>query len=67
MSAKYTAAQNRATQKYIKNAYDTISVRVKKGECKIIKDHAKKNGESVNVFVNRAIKETILSDNEKDA
>ena len=27
MGSKYTEAQNKATQKYIKNAYDTITVR----------------------------------------
>lgn len=31
MGAKYTEAQNKATQKYIKNNYETITVRVPKG------------------------------------
>ncbi len=65
MSEKYTEAQNKATQKYIKNAYDTFSVRVRKGEGKKIKAHAAKQGESVNVFINRAIFEMMKIDNEK--
>lgn len=31
MARKYSEAQNKATQKYIKNNYDTITVRVPKG------------------------------------
>ena len=31
MGAKYTPAQNKATQKFIKNSYDTITIRVPKG------------------------------------
>ena len=31
----YSEAQNRATQKYVKNNYDTFVVRVKKGDKKI--------------------------------
>ena len=62
MARKYTQAQNKATQKYIKNAYDTISVRVFKGEKDKIKAHAESLGESVNGFICRAISEAMESD-----
>ena len=61
--ARYSQAQNRATQKYIKNAYDEIKVRMPKGKKDIIKAHAETfdNG-SVNAFINRAIDETMKRD-----
>lgn len=62
MGSKYTDAQNKATQKYIKNAYDTIPIRMYKGEKDIVQEHAKSQGESMNAFINRAIKETMERD-----
>lgn len=38
-----------------KQAYDRISLMVKKGKKTIIQEKAKENGESVNTFINRAI------------
>ena len=55
-------AQQKAVSKYMKENYDEIKVRMPKGQKAIIKDHADKQGESVNSFVNRAIKETIERD-----
>ena len=57
-------AQQKAVNKYMKNNYDELKVRVPKGRKDIIKAHAEKNGESVNGFVNRAINETIQRDGE---
>lgn len=57
-------AQQKAVSKYMKENYDEIKVRMPKGQKAIIKDHADKQGESVNSFVNRAIKETMERDGE---
>lgn len=59
----YTEAQNKATQRYQAKAYDRLPIRVKKGECEIIKAHATKQGESLNAFVIRAIDEAMQRDN----
>ena len=56
---EYTQAQNKATQKYIKNNYDSVMLRMPKGKKEQIKAHAESQGESRNGFVNRAIDETI--------
>lgn len=63
---KYTQAQNKATQKYIKSNYDEIKLRLPKGEKEIVKKHAAKYDESVNGFVKRAIDEAMERDKEKD-
>lgn len=47
----YSKAQNRATQKFIKNNYDEIKIRVPKGRKNIYKDMAKRAGFSLNNFV----------------
>ena len=60
--SKITKAQQKAVQKYVKNNYDKILVTVQKGNKDIIKSHADAHGESVNGFINRAIKETIERD-----
>lgn len=62
MTAKkreYSQAQNKATQKYVKNHYDEIKLRTEKGKKDKIKAFAEKQGESLNSFINRAIDETI--------
>ncbi|MGN0171199.1 MAG: hypothetical protein ACI39E_00275 [Acutalibacteraceae bacterium] len=58
----YSQAQNKATQRYIKNNYDTVVLRIQKGRKAEIKAHADERGESVNGFINRAIDETIERD-----
>ncbi len=58
MSKARTAAQNR----YIAKKYDRINLTVDKGEKLKIAVHAKLHGESVNGFINRAIKETMERD-----
>lgn len=49
--AKYTEAQNRATQKYVKANYDDIKVRVPKGKRDIYKAHAEAQGKSLNQLI----------------
>lgn len=51
MSSKYTEAQNKATQKYIKKAYDSITIRTQKGTKERWKSEATKNGKSLNQFI----------------
>jgi predicted HicB family RNase H-like nuclease len=57
-------AQQKATAKYIKNAYDRIDLKLPKGEKEKIKLHADKKNESVNAFISRAISETIKRETE---
>lgn len=52
-------AQQKAVNKYMANNYDRINLTVDKGRKDIIKAHAESKGESVNGFINRAIKETM--------
>ena len=59
------AAHSRAVTKYMKENYEQISIKYKKGERQPIADHAAKMGESVPQFVKRAIKETMENDNKK--
>ena len=56
-------AQQKATAKYVKQNYDEIKVRVKSGDKEMIKQHADSRGETVNGFINRAIKEAMERDN----
>lgn len=60
-------ANQRAVAKYTKANYDDVKVRVPKGFRDAIKAHAEKHdGGSVNGFIQRAIRETMERDNEKD-
>lgn len=56
----------RAQNKYISKAYDRINLTVPKGDKDIIKAHAEARGEKVNTFIQRAVKETMQRDQEKD-
>lgn len=49
--AKYTEAQNKATQKYIAKAYDQVSLRVPKGKRELYKAHAESKGKSLNQLI----------------
>ena len=60
-------AQQKAVAKYKKNNYDRIELMVNKGEKDTIKAHAEAQGESVNGFINRAIKETMERDKAQEA
>lgn len=52
---KYTQAQNKATQKYIKANYDTITVRVPHGKKEEYKAKADAAGKSLARFIIDAI------------
>jgi hypothetical protein len=51
---------------FIASAYDRVNLTLPKGDKYIIKAHAEARGEKVNTFIQRAIKETIERDNEKN-
>lgn len=50
--------------KYNAKAYDSIMLRVFKGEKEKIKNHAEGRGESINGFITRAISEQMKRDTE---
>ena len=56
-------ANQRAVNKYVKNNYDRINVTLPKGMRDQLKAHAEKQNESVNGFINRAIKTQLNIDN----
>lgn len=51
MGAKYTQAQGKATQKYIKKVYDEFRIRVKKGKKAEYIAKAAKENKSLNQYV----------------
>ena len=53
----------RAKNKYNAKAYDRIALQVYKGERDKLRAHAEARGESLNGFINRAIRETLERDN----
>lgn len=53
MGRTSSAVKNRWNDK----AYDRINLTVPKGQKEVIKEHAEAQGESVNGFINRAIRE----------
>lgn len=55
-------AQQRATNRFIANAYDRINLTIPKGRKEVIQTHAAARGESVNGFIGRAIAETMAHD-----
>ncbi len=59
-------SQTQLSAKYNAKAYEEIKVRVKKGEKEKIKAHAQKQGESVNGFINRSMKNQMESDNNEN-
>lgn len=59
--ADATAYQNR----YIAKTYDRINLTVPKGEKEKIRLHAEAQGEKVNAFIQRAIKETMERDGQE--
>lgn len=66
MSMPLSEARKKANEKYNAKAYDQVKVLVKKGEREQLKAHAEHHGESLNGFINRAIKETIQRDTAKE-
>ena len=55
-------ALKKAIKKYEQEKVDRIMLRVPKGKKEIIHEHATRNGESLNAFLNRAIDTTMLQD-----
>lgn len=53
----------RAKNKYNAKSYDRIALQVYKGERDKLRAHAEARGESLNGFINRAIRETLERDN----
>lgn len=62
---KVSKAQQKAVNKYVKNNYDRINVTFPKGQKEKLREHAKKQNESVNAFIVRSVSETIERDNQK--
>ena len=62
---KNRAAKIRAKTKYTAKTYDQFPVYTPNGKKASLRDHAKKRGESLNGFVNRAIDETVGRDNKE--
>lgn len=61
-----TKAGQRAVNKYMKENYDRVNLTMPKGEKDAVKAHAEARGESVNSFINRAIKEAMERDNAQE-
>lgn len=61
-----TDARRKASAKYLKESVEDVRIRVPKGQKAVIKDHAEKQGESMNAFVIRAIDETMERDDSKE-
>lgn len=55
-------SRRRANNKYNKEKVECLYFRVPIGRKSIIQAHAKKRGESVNAFINRAVNETMERD-----
>ena len=55
-------SRRRANNKYNKEKVENIYLRVPMGRKAIIQEYAKKRGESVNAFINRAVNETMERD-----
>lgn len=53
---------SKVKDRYNAKAYDEIKTRVSKGKKEVIREHATRNGESLNGFINRAIDETMERD-----
>ena len=62
-----STAQQRAVNKYVKNNYDEVKLRMPKGKKDVIQAHAAQQGESVNAYINRAIDEAMQRDDSEDA
>lgn len=62
--SKISKAQQKAVNKYVKNNYDRINVTFPKGQKEILREHAKKQKESVNAFIVRSVSETMNRDNQ---
>ena len=57
-----TESRRRANEKYLKEKVEDIRIRVPMGRKAIIREHAKRHGESLNAFICRAVFETMDRD-----
>ncbi len=55
-------AQKQASKKWNQEKVDSLHLRLKKGMREVIQKHAESQNESVNLFVTRAIQETMERD-----
>ena len=55
-------AQQTATAKYIKNNYDEMKIRIKKGAKPLIQTAAQEQNESVNAYIKKAIQSRYTAD-----
>lgn len=60
---KVSLAQRKATDKYLEK-FDEMRVRSPKGQKAVVQAHCEARGESLNSFINRAITETMMRDQE---
>ena len=58
----YSTSQNKATQKYIKNNYEEIKIRIPKGKKDQYKQLASRKGLSLNSYVVNLIEQSLLDD-----
>lgn len=65
--SRYTEAQARSAKKYLTETVEDVRIRVPKGQKSVIKSHAESQGESMNQFVTRAIKEAMERDNQQSS
>ena len=63
--APASKAQQKAVNKYMREKYDRVNLTMPKGKKERITEHVKKQDESLNGFINRAIDETMERDNQK--
>ncbi len=63
---KNSKARIEANKRYNDKAYDRISIIIPKGQKEIIDAHAKKQGESINAYVNRAINNQMKQEDEQE-
>ena len=62
----FTPAQAEAHKRYMKD-YVEIKVRMTSDKRSIVQNHASNMGESTTAFINRAINETMIRDDQKTA
>lgn len=48
---RYTEAQKKSADKYLKEKVEDIKIRVPKGQKQVIKDYAESQGKSLNQFI----------------
>ena len=57
--------KQRYDNEYSRNNYDRVLLTLPRGEKEGLQAHAAERGESLNAFINRAIRETVERDNTK--